>query len=77
MSLQEKWDKAMEDSRRRFKNMTLIASDVCVDADGVFCDFLRQMTVREKGIFFLFTRCVFEGKCIKQYPELGDYEELK
>lgn len=78
MNLQEKWDKALADSNRRFRNMTFITTDPCVDEDGVFCKFLRQMTVKERGIVFVLTGCVF-SKCIKRYPEAdsGDLEELK
>ena len=76
MSLDEKWGRAIAQSNRRFNNKTFIMADQCVDEDGVLCKFLRQMKVMESGMLILFTRCVF-NKCIKRYPEAGDYEELK
>ena len=76
VSLNEKWQRAVAQSNRRFNNKTFIMSDQCVDKDGVFCIFLRQMNVQKRGLMILFTRCVFHP-CIKRYPEAGDYEELK
>jgi len=76
MSLDEKWNKACFDSNRRFNNRTFMLADPCVNDEGAFCPFLRKMTVEEKGITILFTRCVF-SRCVKRYPEAGDYEVLK
>jgi len=76
MNLEEKWRKAYTDSNRRFNNRTFILADPCVDEEGLLCPFLRKMTIEEKGVTILFTRCVF-SRCVKRYPEAGDWEELK
>jgi len=71
MNMPENWANAIRRSYGRYKNSLYTALDFCVTEDGAFCPYLRQIRVGKT----LYTNCIFT-RCIKEYPEVEDLEEL-